>query len=139
MSLSLCLSLSLSLSHLCSTGKTRNAKEADVCYFSIILFLCLLSFWFRGFKFECDLDEERHTRCLQFVVGQESWRWATQFEKFTEGVECMMDMLGRILDQGWFYSRHNSGEGWDGGVKYCWNQYRSNFSLPNKFVIHSSL
>ena len=32
-----------------------------------------------------------------------------------------------------------SGVGCDGVVKYCWNQYKSNFSLPNKFEIHSSV
>jgi len=41
-------------SYLCSTGRVRNVSDADVCYFSVIFFLCLPTFWFRGFVFEWD-------------------------------------------------------------------------------------
>jgi len=47
--------------------------------------------------------------------------------------------LGETCIKGGFTVTIVSGVGCDGVVKYCWNQYRSNFSLPNKFVIHSSV
>jgi hypothetical protein len=46
----------------------------------------------------------------------------------------MMGVLGRYLDQGWFYS-HPSFRGGAGGVKYCWNRGSPNFSFQNKFII----
>jgi hypothetical protein len=46
-------------------------------------------------------------------------------------VKCMMGVLGRYLNRGWFYCHLVSGVGW--GVKDCWNS--SNFSFRNKFII----
>jgi hypothetical protein len=37
-------------------------------------------------------------------------------------VECMMGVLWRYMDVGWFYFCLVSGVGWSEGVKYCWNR-----------------
>ena len=49
-------------------------------------------------------------------------------------VEGLMDVLGRNLEGGCFYSRPSFRDG-VGRVKYCWNGCRSNFSFTKNFVI----
>jgi hypothetical protein len=49
-------------------------------------------------------------------------------------VECMMGMLGKYLDRGWFYCRPSFRVGVE-AVMYCWNRCSSNFSFSNTFVI----
>lgn len=60
-------------SYLCSIAKARNASDAGISVsFLQIFFLCLLDIRFRGFVFECDLDQTCHTYwCLRPVSGQE--------------------------------------------------------------------
>jgi len=54
-----------------------------ICYFSVIS--CLLSFWFKGSTFKCDLGQACQNRWfLQAIVSHKIWRWAISFEKYAE-------------------------------------------------------
>ena len=113
------------------------------CYYSVIS--CVLTFWFKASLFECDVHQACQTGwCLRVVVSKEVWRWAAQFKKYAKiTFECMMVVRWMHLSRGWFYPRRSStraefGEGWSRGwerwwgVMYCWNEFRSSFSLHYK-------
>ena len=109
-------------------------RVTQVFIIFIVIFLCFLSFWFRGFVFEWDLNQACETRwCLQAVAGEEIYVWAARFEKYTErngwaNGECALEVSGPrlVLLTPWL-------QGWGGGVKCCWNRCSSNFSYPNNF------
>jgi hypothetical protein len=120
-----------------SAGKARNASGTDISViFWEFFFLCSLTFWFREFVFEWDLDQACETRwCLWAVAGQEIWHWATWFEKFMErncwvygGCTWELSVLRVVLLLPWF-------QDWGGGTEYYWNRCSCNFNFPINFII----
>jgi len=71
-------------SYLCCSGKARKASNADISViFTDFFFFFLLTFWFREFVFEWDLDQACEICwCLRAIA--EIWCWGAQYEKFID-------------------------------------------------------
>jgi len=61
-------------------GLEMRTTQIFLLFFCNYFFLCLPTFWFRGFVFEWDLQQARETRWyLRAVAGHEIWHWAARF------------------------------------------------------------
>jgi len=92
-------------------------------------FVLFLTFWFRRFVFEWDLNKARETRSYG-RSGSRDLKLDGMIWKI-----CGKELFERMMmDRGRFYF-HPSFRAGVGVVKYCWNRCRSNFSFRNKFII----